>query len=151
VALKLREKKMKKNSTVVLMAMAIISLSLFGIGSMPAAVLADTEKIFADTKNIKAFCEDRWAGDAQMQKQCMKNQFEGIRALREYIDKYDLEGELKDEPTNPYAEILLRCLKAWEAPKFNTYDYEFLNQCFTSQVEAYESFELMFPSNKTDK
>ena len=141
---------MKRKSAMIWMAMTILSL-IFGIGFLPAAVFADTEKIFADTKNIKAFCEDRWAGDAQMQSQCMKNQLEGIRSLREYIDTYELEGELKDEPTNPYAEILLRCLKAWEAPKFNTYDYEFLNQCVTSQVEAYESFEVMFPSSKTDE
>ncbi len=141
---------MNKISTLILMAMAMISLSIFSIGLLPAAVFADTETLFADTENIKAFCQDKWAGDPHMQKQCMKNQLEGIRSLREYMDKYNLKDELGDEPTNTHAEILLRCLKAWEAPKFKTYDYEFLNQCLTSQLEAYESFEVMFPSNKTD-
>jgi hypothetical protein len=135
---------MKKISTMILVAMAMTSLSIFSICLMPTAIFADAdndaEKIFADAEKIKAFCQAKWPEDSHMQGQCQKKQIESIRSLQQFIDKYNLKSELKDETTNPYAEILLRCLNAWESPQFDTYDYGEVDKCVTRQVEAYEAF-----------
>lgn len=133
---------MKKISTMILVAMAMSSLSIVSICLMPTTIFADAdkEKIFADTEKIKAFCQAKWPEDSLMQGQCQKKQIESIRSLQQFIDKYNLKSELKDETTNPYAEILLRCLKAWKSPQLDTYDYGEADKCVTRQVEAYEAF-----------
>jgi hypothetical protein len=84
----------------------------------------------------RGYCADKWPDDYRMRQHCEKEQ---IKAHRELFVLAKKEGLVKDNSFSPNSngskreKNIYRCMKKWEEPSFNTYNYRMVIHCIKSK------------------
>ena len=112
--------------------------------TMPYTIFIFTLLFFIPVKTVEAnekdYCANKWPTDYQMREYCEDQQNSANNKLFSLAESNGLVKNGRLSPSsngNDHERIIYRCMKKWEQPSFETYDFTMVVYCIEQQFDAY--------------